>query len=171
MKLKNKNNKKAEITGQMVVYILGMIIIGLLLLFGTRVILSTEDRIETIDVTTFRQTLESRVNDLAPNYGSWRVVEINVPSGVEEVYFLDLDFPSDRRRSDKAIVDEIWETESSNVVTIPFTQQSSILLDNIELSNEEGIKSRGWDKFTVVDGKITLKLIGLGNGVRIERQS
>ena len=160
--------KKAQISDQIVIYILGILIIGLLLFFGTKIILQTEQRIEEIDITSFKQSLESKINDLAPHYGSWKIVEIDAPKQVEKIYFLDLNFPDEQENINNDLIDndlikDIWIGKSSNVIVIPFTQQSSILINKIIIEDP-----KGYIVFDVVDGKITLKMIGQGDGVLIE---
>ncbi len=79
--------KKAQ-TSEIFFFILAIFIIGLLLLFGVKYILELGTKINQIEIVQFKTTLEGYADDVRPVYGTWRKLEIEIPSGIDKICFV-----------------------------------------------------------------------------------
>jgi hypothetical protein len=75
-------------TTQIFFFILAIIIIGLLLLFGVKYIMELGDKVDQIDVVRFKTDLEGYAEEITPVYGRWKKLELNVPIGINKVCFV-----------------------------------------------------------------------------------
>ncbi len=75
-------------TAEIFFFILAIVIIGLLLLFGVKYIMELGTKVNQIDIVLFKTDLESYANEIRPVYGKWKKLEIDVPAGIEKVCFV-----------------------------------------------------------------------------------
>ncbi|MBI4896135.1 MAG: hypothetical protein HY832_01150 [Candidatus Aenigmarchaeota archaeon] len=78
-------------TAEIFFFILAIVIIGLLLLFGVKYIMELGTKINQIDVVQFKTDLEGYANDIRPVYGKWKKIEMNVPAGIDHVCFVQME--------------------------------------------------------------------------------
>ena len=83
--------KKGELAGQIFVYIVTIILIGMVLLYGYRAIDSFRKRSEEVSYLKFKTELESAVKLTASDYGSVKREAFDVSGGYQGVCFVDLD--------------------------------------------------------------------------------
>ena len=83
-------NKKAQ-TSEIFFFILAILIIGLLLLFGVKYIMELGNKVNQIELVQFKTDLESSADEIRPVYAKWRKLELSVPQGVENVCFVQHD--------------------------------------------------------------------------------
>ncbi|MFT4310512.1 MAG: hypothetical protein ACMXYC_02680 [Candidatus Woesearchaeota archaeon] len=86
--MNKKINKKAVDTNQMFVFVISLVIVGLVLLFGTRTILQFNDRQSEIQYLQFQNNLEDRFENL--RYGETRYVDMRVPRQFRHICFIDI---------------------------------------------------------------------------------
>ena len=84
-----KFNTKAQ-TAEIFFFILAIVIIGLLLLFGVKYIMELGTKVNQIDLVRFKTDLEGYANDIRAVYGKWKKIEMNVPSGIDKVCFVQM---------------------------------------------------------------------------------
>lgn len=81
--------KKGQIAGQIFVYIMGLVIIALVFLYGYSAIRSFVTRTDQVTAIQFKTRIESNIEAAASDYGSVKKLELEVPPGYEEVCFVD----------------------------------------------------------------------------------
>jgi hypothetical protein len=79
--------KKAQ-SSEIFFYILAIVIVGLLLLFGVRYIIQLGSKMNQVDMIQFKTELEGYANDIRPSYGKWEKLEISVPAGIDILCFV-----------------------------------------------------------------------------------
>lgn len=175
--------KKAQVSSQLFMYILAIVIIGLLLVFGVKYIGMLVEKVDTINVVQFKTDLETNIEKIRPNYGTWRILEFDVPAEVSEVCFFEYGIlparPQDTpicRQSDVDEYDYIicnaWKDyesanpdgENPNV----FVKPSSVIDTDIIIGRLEIDASNHYLCVQAVGGMIKLKATGLGDGTKIE---
>ncbi len=82
-------------TTEIFYFILAIIVIGLLLLFGVRYIMELGEKVEQIDLVRFKTDLEGYAKKIAPVYGTWKKIGgkngIAVPRGIDRICFVQLE--------------------------------------------------------------------------------
>ncbi len=78
---------KAQIS-EIFFFILAIIIIGLLLLFGVKYIMELGTKVNQIDLVQFKVDLEGYADEIRPVYGKWKKIELFVNTGIERVCFV-----------------------------------------------------------------------------------
>lgn len=88
MKTQVKKNK-AQISGQVFIYILAAVMIGLLFFIGMKAIGSIVQAGARINIDSTRSDLQSAVETTARQYGSVKKFEFNLPEKYDEICFVD----------------------------------------------------------------------------------
>jgi hypothetical protein len=176
MKMGEKR-KKAQIQSQLFIYLLAIIVIGFLLVFGTRAIMSLFSTVDEIDLLKFKTDIESNAKRIAPNYGKWEKFSFDVPREIEKVCFVEHEGVDITAKQGAGLCDDMhsdyhflmcnsWKDAlSANVFTVPFQslQGGSIYLGEVQINGPDDYLC-----VPVVDGKLDLKLVGRGNSLLIE---
>lgn len=98
-------NKKAQIQSQVFIYVLSLIIIAMIFLFGYRAIGTIQERARRIEIERFKSELTDAVTKTS--YESSRNVVLNIPSGFTKICLADkpfnpLNLPDKARYGDDA---------------------------------------------------------------------
>ncbi len=160
---------KAQVQSQMFIYILSIIIIGMLLFLGIKWIAELKNTGDVIDVTRFRIDLENSFDTIRPQYGSADNYEYTVPSGIDIVCFVNTRYdnigmtelctPGNVNYS--AIICNSWKDNTSSVLFSPPVEDINV--GPIDMSGPYICFH------TTTNRKIELRLVGLGDRVRILR--
>jgi hypothetical protein len=81
--------RKAEISGQVFIYVLAAIMIGLLFFIGVKAIGTLVSNFQNVNIDDFKSGFESDVKDIARQYGSVKNVELALPGKYDEICFVD----------------------------------------------------------------------------------
>ncbi len=165
-------SKKAQNTGQIFIYILATVIIGVIFLFGYQSIKGFQQRADDVALVQFQKNLESQIKTLAPQFGSLKKIEIPISSDFKEVCFIRYD-TGDVLSS----LPDPWDGYPLIEDAFDADTQKNIFLINRENQIEESYEI-GKVKFTgtgdpllkcyvVVDGILNMTLQGKGNHVMI----
>lgn len=175
-------NKYAQTT-EIFYFILAIIVIGLLLLFGVRYIMELGEKVEQIDLVRFKIDLEGYAQEIAPVYGKWQKLELAVPSGIEKVCFVQLEtfsgmslYKQQQGLCTKGHEDynflmcQAWQDDSGrNVYTDPFDElEIGIYLGPLEVSGEDIDDEQYYLCAGTTDHYLHIKMIGYGDRVLIE---
>src|SRR3989338_475521 len=177
--------KKAQVQ-DMLMYILGIVIIGMLLFFGVKYIMKLMETTEDIDLLSLKTSLETTAKKYSTKYGSWTIEEIPVPKKVQTIDLFDLSkegaskanksivcggndgggsqlISADKKKMVDPIICDAWQTgKNQNVMTIPFVPDYPLLVEKMKVDD-----SAGFICFKAIAGEIKVKFIGLGNGVKV----
>lgn len=177
--------KQAQIQSQMFIYLLAILVIGLLLLFGTKSILRLFQQVDDVDFLTFKTEIEAAGSRIAPNYGTWEKFQLSVPAAVEKVCFIQHKaypetaiFYKDQEglclfgdADYEFLVCDAWkEGVLHNVYPIPyadFQAGEGIYLGELEVKNA----GKHYLCIPVFDRTLSVKMVGRGNRVLVEAAS
>ncbi len=79
------NNKKGQISSQVFMFIMASLIIGLILIVGTRSFVRMHTMSSKAGVAELKKTLNEMIYNI--DYGDSKIESVNLPSGVQEVCF------------------------------------------------------------------------------------
>jgi hypothetical protein len=83
-----KYGKRAQNVGQIFVYVLSIVVVGVILLFGYNGINSLIKKFNQIDSASFEKDLNSFVTGVSPEFGTLKARDFKVPSQVKKVCFV-----------------------------------------------------------------------------------
>jgi hypothetical protein len=158
------NKKKSQIQSQIFVYILSMVVIALVLLYGYNAIKGFKERQEQITLVELENQLKSLINSASPKYGSIEKGDIALPSEYNTICFVDngeLGSSDDcgLPEPDAAIVRDAIQSSTANIFLIPGGSKN-FRIGNIKV---EG----GCVCIPKTGSNAVFRVEGLGNGVRI----
>ena len=82
--------ESAQISSQTLIYILVLIVIAMVFLFGYQSIKTLNKKQNQVILIQFQNQLKNDVVSLSGDFGSIRIKEYKLPSGYEEICFVDL---------------------------------------------------------------------------------
>ena len=160
-KLKTPFSTKAQISGQIFIYVLAIIIAGLILLYGYRAIGTITKTGEEVALIDFKNQLEGDIEKLATDYGAIKTKSYILPSGTETICFVDSDAKT--TATDYQIINDIVASGArQNIFLIPLLN-IQIYAEGLKV-DESGSKSLC---LTNQRGRITLRLEGRGDGTLV----
>jgi hypothetical protein len=162
---------RAQIQSQVFVLILAAIVFALILVFGysaIRDIYSQSQRVQLIDVG---KKLESSVNDIALSYNSIKRLDLTgFPSQFKTFCLVTGRNPDELKglAQQSPLIAELYQPDGSQKAFLQPAAEFTVKLDNVVASQKAGEQSpQRWFCTPIDRGTVTLRLEGLGNGVRI----
>ncbi len=196
--LENKNPLRAKRvegifskgqTNEIFYFILAIIVMGLLLLFGVRYIMELGEKVEQIDLVRFKTDLEGYAKQIAPVYGKWRKLEqLAVPSGIDRICFVQLErFDVEELKTELLykqqkglctkghedydfLMCQAWQDDATrNVYTDPFDELAiGIFLGPLEVKGKDAEEEQYYLCIDTTDHYLRIKMTGYGDRVLIE---
>ena len=171
--------KKAQIAGQIFIYIIAIVVVGLIIAYGYSAIKGFSEKGEQVEYITLKTSIENSIKSIASDYGSIKRPDISVPGKYEMVCFVDTSISGSEDglaaieasslctgvgddRFPQPIVCSGWKNGRNNVYLVP-DGTDSFDVGDIEIFNE----GRHFICLNVVNNKIHLQLTGKGDRVEI----
>lgn len=167
--------KKAQTAGQIFVYVLAIVVVGLIIAYGYSAIKDFTEKGEQVEYITLQKGLENSVKAIMSDYGSVKRPDVNVPGAYEMICFMD------REKADgadgTALCTEVpeeeklyqpiacsgWKTGRNNVFLIPDGS------DAFDVGNIVIKDNRPFICLDVINNKVNLQLKGLGDKVEVSQ--
>ncbi len=168
----------------MFIYIMTMLLVGLTLYFGMKWILGIWRTSEKIEPVQLKADMEKVFEDYRYSYGQWGIEEFTIPSGIKRVCFVEKKI-NGRKAGQEFNVDseglcnrasedydplmcDSWKTYNSQSVLFDPMQKvdASVNIGNIDVAVKGS--SQHYLCIPVSDKKISVKLTGIGDAVRVE---
>ncbi len=161
---------RGQINSQFLVYILAVVIMAIVLIYGYNAIVDMKDRANTVELITFKSDLKTAIKTMAVKYGSTKVESFKVPSGYTEICFVNLEYtdndpsamiPATYPIMKNAVADMLTENvEPKNLFLCPkCTEQEYV--GNITLQ-EDG-EEVAYRCFDVQQSTIKIRIEGMGD--------
>lgn len=153
-----KKNAQAQ---QVFTYIFAIVVIGAIVLFGYKAFNNMRDKAENVAYLTFQTDLTNAVDSMSYSYGSVSKKILTVPSGYEEVCFVDLDCFAEKKCTfdDDFKYPIIKNYVESGAKENVFLKDKSFYGGNITVVEDKD----GFDCITVARGKLNLRIEGIAN--------
>lgn len=157
--------RRAQLYGQIFIYILTILIIAFILIYGYNAISSFKGRTEQIVSLKLSEDIKSSVEKITPDFGSTIKKEIDIGSASEICFVETYDAPSlpiDTITRYPIIKDSVDSNSGKNVF---------LMRKNIASSFYAGKISVNPDLLCMLstNGKVTLKLDGMGDHAVLSR--
>jgi len=165
--------KKAQVTNQVFVYILTILIIGLLLFFGMKWIGDLLRQGEIIDETKFVIDIENAFAQI--QYGDGKNHDFLVPAEVDVVCFVDSSLPRSEIKLRNLCIPESdiydplicnsWQDNTSSVLFSP-PLKTEISVGDVRIDDPQKFLCFS----TISNNWVKVRLVGLGNRVKVSAQ-
>ena len=158
-------NKNSQILGQIIVYILAVIIFILILGYGYKAIDQFLEKSKTVAFLEFKTELETEIESIRRDYLSIKTVTLNIPPELNTLCLVDSE-QSGNLQGTYPLLYQLWLSGSENVFLLPITkQEGAIKLKNIIVFDAQN--NQGFTCFENLHGTVTFRLEGLGDNVKI----
>ncbi|MBI1934905.1 hypothetical protein HYS31_00545 [Candidatus Woesearchaeota archaeon] len=160
--------KKSQLYGQVFIYILTLLIISFVLVYGYNAIRNFQDRAEQVSCLRFRNELKNAIELIQSDYGSVRKLALEVCAGYSKVCFVEsketpcilTSTPCVIQDLDPIIEDNIRDRTGKNTFFIDKAVEESYYIGSISVNPDvHCIKA--------VNGKISITLEGKGDYVEL----
>lgn len=164
--------KKAQVQ-QVFIYIVSLIVVALVLLYGYESVIYLKDWSDRVTLMNFERRLKTSIEKMSPEYGSYSKLELEAPSGFTYICFIDLSdtTPSDLDTLFAAIPNPNKELIKNSVeehISDPDNgPQYNVFLTGQQLKSYEINGVLTSECFEFQNSKLLLRLKGTGNGVEI----
>ncbi len=162
-------NKKAQLIGQVFIFIIAGLVFILILMYGYKAVSSFLQKGEQVQLIDFRNELESTVNVIKRDYGSVQRVQLRLPAKLEEVCLVTEkaeDVASsgwvERFKQERPLLYSAWATGTENVFTTP-RQQTPIFIKDVIVDPD----GAGYLCTESAGGVVVLRVEGTGSKARI----
>lgn len=159
------NNKKGQsITTQPLIYLIGLIVIAFIFIFGYFAISKFKDQADEIGYVRFKENLKNQVDKIAREYGGVKTDVFYLPAKYKYVCFADT-IHKNYINAENVPYPIVW-----NYLSDGMTDNVFILKEDLEESFSLGkieIESPYFMCVSNMGGKIKLRLEGFGDRVRI----
>lgn len=149
--------KRAQMIGQVFIFILAGLVFVLILAYGYRAISGFLERGEQVQLLDFKNELESTVNTIKRDYGSVQRVDLRVPPKTEQVCLVNVELQDPSAFKDAhPLLYTAWSAGSENIFLIP-RQPTPILIPDIL------VDPPGFLCVPATGGRISLRVEGTGS--------
>ena len=174
--MKRKNNSKAQIAGQVFVFIMAAALAVLIIIYGYKAITSFTSRANEISIVNFKTQLQSEIRTISSDFGSVKRLDLTLPGNFDGLCFIDLSVSSTYakntclckqdtqcpgQRDYNPVVCDAWTTAgyTENVFLVSSSSTDSMKVTSLDL---------GLDGYKCFHGsKIILRLEGEGDKTKI----
>ena len=81
--------KKGQIAGQIFIYVIAVVVVGLIIAYGYSAIKGFSQKGEQVEYITLKSSLENSVKAIVSDYGSIKRPDISVPGKYEMICFVN----------------------------------------------------------------------------------
>ena len=158
--------KKGQIQAQVFVYVLAMLVISLVLLYGYRSISVMQERAKQVDILALKNEVIKAVEKVSNDYGTVRSPIFNIPKEYTEMCFIDLGdggstSPASVLQNEHPLVYEAWDDASANVFLIKDLVEESFLVGDTDRSLIY-IDAPRYICFEIINSRVKVRLEGMG---------
>lgn len=152
-------NKKAQMMGQIFVFVVAAIIFILILTYGYKAISNFLARSEQVALIDFKADLESSVEVIKRDHKSVRKIELRLPKRYTEICIVDVKRCESLEQA-RPLMYSFCLAGSENVFLVP-KQETPIFLSDISVPDP------GYVCIPIANGNVALRLEGLGKSTEI----
>ena len=161
--------KKAQVQTQIFIYIVAIVVVGMILIFGFRAVKNLGGKAEEVAKIKFGTELQSKFKTVRADYGSIEKIKFLVPQGYREVCFISdslLATPQEVRDETgklyTIITDSVVSKVKKNTFLVKDVAEESYYLGSIKIQD-----NRKHLCVPVNVGELKLRLEGKGSHVQV----
>lgn len=162
---------RAQVQSQIFIYIIAIVVVGLILLFGYNAVRDFGERAGQVALIQFEQDMTSTFHTISTSYGKVEIKKVEVPGGFDTVCFVDLDLVLSSTKLaydgvDYPIITESVQSDTKkNLFLVGGLDIESYYLGDIRIQANNVLSS--FICFKGIQGRIEIKLFGRGDHVLV----
>lgn len=86
----SRKNRKAEVASQIFVYIIALVVVGMVIVFGYKAVKSFASRSDEVALIKFKTEVENTFKQVSSNFNTIKVEDFDIPSGYDEICIVNL---------------------------------------------------------------------------------
>ena len=150
-------NDKAQIYGQIFIYILTIILISFILFYGYNAVQNFKKRAEQVCLLKFKNDIVNAVESISSDFGSVKRKDLELCAGYTQVCFVEtFESPVLPGNTDPIIIDSILSNTGKNTFLVEKIAKESFFAGKISV--EPDVLS-----INSINSKISITLEGKGN--------
>ncbi|MBI2138395.1 hypothetical protein HYU13_02305 [Candidatus Woesearchaeota archaeon] len=163
--------KKAEIEGQIFVYILTIVVFSLILLYGYRSLTGIKEKTDQVSLIKFKTDLTSAIKRIAPDFGTLKKEEFFIGGEFRKICFVQSFNPpanlqsliNDDTNPDKnpLISDSVQSRTGDNTFLLSNKLEDSFNIGPIE------VNPNGYLCLPFLNGKVKVSFLGKGDRAEV----
>ena len=154
---------KAQLYGQVFIYVLSIMLISFILVYGYSSVKNFKNRAEQVSCLKFKNDLKNSIESILGDYGSVQKKDLQLCSGYAQVCFVEnFESPTLPSNIDPIIKDSALSGTGRNVFLMDNTAKESFYAGNISVSPDVMCVN-------VTNNKISLRLEGKGDHVLLSQ--
>ena len=165
-----KFSTKSQIYGQIFIYILTILLVSFILVYGYNAIQNIRDTANRVDCLNFKNDLRSSIETISSDFGRVKKANIGLCSPYKQVCFVEtyekISNPNNPISNimpiDPIIKDSIRSETGKNVFLVDRLAKEPFYAGNISITDDILCVN-------AINGKISLKLEGMGNHVAVSQ--
>ena len=164
-------NRKAQNIGQIFIYIVAIVIVAVILIFGYKSIIDFNNRAKQIELVQFQKKLESSIKSITPQYATVKKKDFMISNEYKQVCFVrnyDVDYSSavlpTTFKDYPLIEDSVMSGTGKNIFLIKTNKQIAESFEISEISFED---SDIFNCFNIANSRLSVKIEGKGDHVVI----
>ncbi len=173
--------RKAQVAGQIFIYIIAIVVVGLIVVYGYSAIKDFRKKGEEVEHITLKTNMQNAFKSIISDYGSIKRPDFDIPGKYTMVCFVDTANKaaadsSDLCRQDggddplfEPVVCSGWKIGKDNVYLVPDGSESWDVGKIIFSSDNNPFAGQHFMCFDVVNNKIKIQLKSLGDKVEISK--
>lgn len=163
-----KRNRKGQVIGRVVIYVLGVIVAAMILVYGVSVIKATSKTMEDITLLTFKQELQKEIEAQMGRYKAQQIRNFHLPTEFSKVCFMDGSVDLQARLSNAANYTLIKNSVGDRVKSNFFLIWGDIMRDAFYVGNL--YVKNGFDCINVDNGQLVMQFDAHGrSGVELSQ--
>jgi len=156
--------RKAQSPGQVIIYVLSLIMISLIFVYGYNAVKDFRVRADQVAYIKLKTDLQAAAKAISTDYGSVKRESFPLPGKYTEVCFADLDsgvYGASNIDEYPIIEDSVNSNVQKNVFMITDTMEDSFYIGPLQIENN-------FKCIPVLKGRLKLEFEGLGDSVKID---
>ncbi len=169
MRVPTQRRKRGMIAGQVVIYIMGIVVVMLVIIYGYKAIQGFRKQSEQIALVSFQKDLERSVERMAGEYGSVETKSFALPPGFEKLCLIDQSKarPSTRPAEMPGVVYALWDSSTEDNAFLVGKTVHPFFIGDSETRTPLFEIGSGYVCTKGAAGRITLRIEGVGNKAKI----
>lgn len=162
--------KKAQVIGQVFIFIIAAVIFVMILFYGYRAITGFLDTKEEVEVANFKTTIESKVKSVRISYGSRRKVVLSLPAKYQEFCAVDPNMTGVHLQEFQQLhplMHNAWRSDQSNTIFLRPLLETAIQIEDIAVTGPTYPDQPGYLCLPIINGQLVIGLEGLGDRAQV----
>ncbi len=166
--------KKAQSASQIFIYILAILIVGVILIFGYQAVMDFTGRANKITLVQFQKTLQSSIESISNQHGTMKTKEFSLTNEYREVCFASnyntvySGLPLDSIFQDYPLIQDAIDPQSGPVKNVFLVKSNKEVAESFDIGQTVvGTPTNPFKCFDIQNSMLRIQIEGKGDHVVI----